>query len=82
MRNIFLGGLLSVATIIATLIAITDFVGAMPPNTYFGYLGLWNPARLTRAGVAAGFAVMFIAAIAIMQDLDRLHDRPTVRERP
>jgi hypothetical protein len=76
MIRLVVPGLLGVASCVAMLVAVSQFIGALPSNPGALAIAQWDAARLATAGISGGFAVMFIGMWAILVDLARRDDAP------
>jgi hypothetical protein len=76
MIRMIVPGLLGFASFVAALVAVSQFIAALPANPAALSMTQWDPGRLATAGISGGFAVMFIGMWAILVDLARRDDAP------
>jgi hypothetical protein len=76
MIRLVVPGLLGFASFVAALVAVSQFIAALPSNPAALSVTQWDAARLATAGISAGFAVMFVGMWAILVDLARRDDSP------
>jgi hypothetical protein len=76
MIRLVVPGLLGFASCVAALVAVSQFIAALPTDPGALAVTQWDAARLATAGISGGFAVMFVGMWAILVDLARRDDAP------
>src|SRR5215475_11335577 len=56
MIRLIVPGLLGFASFVAALVAVSQFIAALPSNPAALSIAQWDPGRLATAGISGGFA--------------------------